>query len=138
MMITPTSIMNTAASGPNPTPALAALWQPGDAEPVFAEPWQAQTFAMTLALYQCGVFSWAEWAAQLSRQISAAQAAGDADRGNTCYRHWLAALAALVTAKGLSSNDELARYEHGWEHAALRTPHGQPIELLPADLPPAA
>jgi nitrile hydratase accessory protein len=102
-------------------------------EPVFAEPWQAQAFAMALELHQRGLFSWPEWAEALSRQIIAAQATGDADLGDTYYSHWLAALEALVTAKGASSADELARYRNAWDHAADRTPHGQPIELRPED-----
>ena len=28
----------------------------------------------------------------------------------------------------------LARYQHAWDHAADRTPHGQPIELREQDL----
>ena len=106
----------------------------GGDEPVFAEPWQAQAFAMTLALHRRGLFSWPEWAEALSIQIAAAQAAGDADLGNTYYRYWLAALEALVAAKGASSASELARYQQAWDHAADRTPHGQPIELRPEDL----
>ena len=103
------------------------------ASPVFAEPWQAQAFAMTLQLHERGLFSWPEWAAALSAQIAAAQAAGDADLGNTYYRHWLAALETLVTAKGAAQRSELARCAQAWDHAADRTPHGQPIELQPAD-----
>jgi nitrile hydratase accessory protein len=102
-------------------------------EPVFAEPWQAHAFAMTLALHQRGLFSWPEWADALAAQISAAQCAGDADLGDTYYRHWLAALETLVAAKGASSAGELAQMRHAWQHAVERTPHGQPIELRPAD-----
>jgi len=102
-------------------------------EPVFAEPWMAQAFAMALALHQRGLFTWPEWADALARQIRSAQAAGNADLGDTYYRHWLAALEALVDAKGASSREELARYRDAWDHAAERTPHGQPIELRPAD-----
>jgi nitrile hydratase accessory protein len=116
---------------------MSALLLPGMpqecGEPVFGEPWQAQAFAMALALHQRGLFSWPEWADTLSRQIAAAQAAGDADLGGTYYRHWLAALEALVAAKGASSADELARYRVAWDHAADRTPHGRPIELRPED-----
>ncbi len=106
------------------------------AEPVFAAPWQAQAFAMTLSLHQRGLFSWAEWAETLARQIGAAQSAGDADLGDTYYGHWLAALETLVAHKGVGSLDELARYRHAWEQAAERTPHGQPIELEPGDFDP--
>jgi nitrile hydratase accessory protein len=100
---------------------------------VFAEPWQAQAFAMAVALHQRGLFSWPEWADALSRQITAAQAAGDADLGDTYYQHWLTALESLVAAKGASSPAELARCRNAWDHAAERTPHGQPIELRPED-----
>lgn len=104
--------------------------------PVFAAPWQAQAFAMTLSLHERGLFSWSEWAAALSRQISAAQAAGDADLGDTYYQHWLAALEALVAQKGLASGAELLRFQQAWDRAADRTPHGQPIVLVPDDLAP--
>lgn len=107
---------------------------PQDAEsPVFREPWEAQVFAMTLALQQRNLFSWSEWSAALAAQISAARAAGDADLGDTYYHHWLAALERLVAAKGASSAEELSRFQHAWTHAADRTPHGQPIDLRPED-----
>lgn len=112
---------------------MKAAWLPGMpqhcAEPVFAKPWQAQAFALALLLHQRGLFTWPEWAETLSQQIAAAQAAGDADLGDNYYRHWLAALEALVSAKGASTSEELARHRDAWEHAAQRTPHGRPIEL---------
>ena len=55
----------------------------GDAEtggPVFAEPWQAQAFAMAIQLHERGLFTWPEWAAALSAQIAAAQASQNAQR----------------------------------------------------------
>lgn len=104
-----------------------------DDTPPFSAPWQAQAFAMTLQLHQRGLFTWPEWAAALAAQIAAAQAGGDADLGDTYYRHWLAALEQLVAEKGASSSEELARYRQAWDHAADRTPHGQPIELRPGD-----
>ena len=103
-------------------------------EPVFGAPWEAHAFAMAVQLHQRGLFTWPEWADALSQQIRAAQAAGDADLGDTYYRHWLAALEELVTRKGASTGAELARYAAAWDHAAHRTPHGQPIELGPDDL----
>jgi len=104
-----------------------------DQGPVFAEPWQAQAFAMTLQLHERGLFTWPEWATALSQQIRRAQAEGDADLGDTYYRHWLAALESLVAAKGASTGDEPRRYADAWDHAADRTPHGRPIELQPGD-----
>jgi nitrile hydratase accessory protein len=108
--------------------------QPQDGgAPVFAEPWQAKGFALVLALHERGLFTWTEWAQALAQQIAAAQAGGDADLGDTYYQHWVAALETLVTRKGASSAGELQRYQHAWDHAAERTPHGAPIELRDGD-----
>jgi nitrile hydratase accessory protein len=105
-------------------------------EPVFSEPWQAQAFAMTLALHRQGIFTWPEWADTLAAEIAAAQTAGDADLGDTYYRHWLAALERLMAAKGLTTAAELASHRQAWAHAAERTPHGQPITLRDDDFAP--
>jgi nitrile hydratase accessory protein len=114
--------------------ALAVPGIPRDAAgPVFREPWEAQAFAMTLALHERGVFSWKEWADALAAEIARAQAGGDADTGETYYRHWLAALEQLVAQKGVATRDTLARYRDAWDHACERTPHGKPIELKPDD-----
>jgi nitrile hydratase accessory protein len=104
-----------------------------EAGPVFHEPWQAQAFAMTLALYRRGLFTWPEWAAALAEEIKRAQAAGDPDRGDTYYHHWLNALERLVAEKGVTDVAALKRYHDAWDRAADRTPHGTPIELRPED-----
>jgi nitrile hydratase accessory protein len=107
---------------------------PRDADgPVFREPWEAQAFAMALALHGRGLFSWNEWAAALAEEIKRAQAAGDRDSGETYYRHWLATLEGLVAAKGVASAETLDRYREAWDRAADRTPHGAPIVLKPED-----
>jgi nitrile hydratase accessory protein len=107
---------------------------PRDAEgPVFREPWEAQAFAMALALHERGLFTWPEWAATLGEEIKRAQAAGDPDTGETYYLHWLATLEKLVAAKGVTSTETLHRYRTAWDRAADRTPHGQPIVLQPED-----
>jgi nitrile hydratase accessory protein len=107
---------------------------PRDREgPVFREPWEAQAFAMALALYDRKLFTWPEWAATLADEIKRAQAAGDPDTGETYYRHWLNALERIVAEKGAADAATLKRYFDAWDHAADRTPHGQPIELRPED-----
>ena len=107
---------------------------PQDAgEPVFAEPWMAQAFAMAVQLHERGLFTWTEWAAALADRIAAAKRRGDADLGDTYYEHWLAALETLVIVKGAGSAEDLERTRDAWDHAARRTPHGQPIELRPGD-----
>lgn len=100
-----------------------------DGEPVFAEPWQAQAFAMAVQLHAKGLFTWPEWAAALADQIKRAQAAGDPDTGETYYHHWLAALERLVAEKGAASSLELSERRDAWDRAARATPHGQPIVL---------
>ena len=109
---------------------------PRDADgPVFREPWQAQAFAMALALHARGLFTWPEWAALLTEEIRRAQAEGDPDTGETYYLHWLATLERIVAAKGVATAATLARYRDAWDHAADRTPHGAPIALEPRDFP---
>ena len=107
---------------------------PRDADgPVFREPWEAQAFAMTLALYERGLFTWAEWAATLAEEIKKAQAAGDPDTGETYYQHWLNALERMVAKKQITTQVDLRRYRNAWDHACNRTPHGKPIELRQDD-----
>ena len=72
------------------------------AGPVFREPWEAQAFAMALALHERGLFTWNEWAATLAEEIKRAQAAGDPDTGETYYHHWLNTLERLVAEKGVT------------------------------------
>jgi nitrile hydratase accessory protein len=130
--------MNSARSQKDATAVQQAIEAvpsiPRDREgPVFREPWEAQAFAMVLALFDRGLFTWPQWAATLAEEIKRAQAAGDPDTGETYYRHWLNALERLVAAKGVVDMPTLARYSDAWEHAAERTPHGAPIALKPED-----
>lgn len=107
---------------------------PRDEEsPVFREPWEAQAFALALALHEQGLFTWREWAAALAEEIRRAQLCGDPDTGETYYLHWLATLEHLLASKGVASAEMQARYRAAWHRAADRTPHGVPIELSPGD-----
>jgi nitrile hydratase accessory protein len=100
---------------------------------VFREPWEAQAFALAVALHERGLFGWSEWAAALADEIRAAQARGDPDTGETYYHHWLAALERLVVDKHATDAVTLSRYRQAWQRAARRTPHGTPIELARQD-----
>jgi nitrile hydratase accessory protein len=115
--------------------ARAALEVPGIPQgedgPVFREPWEAQAFAMAVALHQRGLFTWPEWAATLAGEIKRAQADGDPDTGETYYRHWLRALERLVADKDVVDRATQTRYRNAWERAAKATPHGDPIVLRP-------
>jgi nitrile hydratase accessory protein len=97
--------------------------------PVFSAPWEAQAFAMTVALHERGAFSWKEWADTLAEVIAEVRRRGEPDTGERYYEHWLAALERIVTRKGLVTETLLEHKRREWDEAARRTPHGQPIEL---------
>jgi hypothetical protein len=44
--------------------------------PVFAEPWQAQAFAIAVKLSEKGYFTWNEWPAALADELKAAAERG--------------------------------------------------------------
>jgi nitrile hydratase accessory protein len=100
-----------------------------EAGPVFREAWEAQAFAMALALHDKGLFTWPEWAQALADAIRRAQQAGDPDTGATYYLHWLDALEMLVVDKGLASGESLHAVRDAWDRAARATPHGSPVTL---------
>src|SRR5258708_11209187 len=78
-----------------------------DDGPVLREPWEAQAFAMALALHERRLFTWSEWADALARQIKRAQASGDPDTGATYYPHWLSTLEQPAGEKGAPTSDTL-------------------------------
>jgi nitrile hydratase accessory protein len=93
--------------------------------PVFAEPWQAQAFALAVRLSEQGYFTWKEWAAALAEELKR----GEPDDGSHYYEHWLKALERLVAEKGLAHPASLAERKQAWADAYRRTPHGKPVEL---------
>ena len=97
--------------------------------PVFAEPWQAQAFALAVKLSEQGHFTWKEWATVLADELKVAASRGEPDDGSRYYEHWLAALERLVAAKGLSDPAAMLARKEAWTDAYRRTPHGKPVEL---------
>ena len=122
-----------ALSGASPVNAEALSALPGiprdDTGPLFNEPWEAQAFAMAVALHAKGLFSWREWAEALSREIKAAELSPCHDAGTAYYTHWLAALEGLVIANTAATAQTLSDLQAKWDRAARATPHGKPIEL---------
>jgi nitrile hydratase accessory protein len=95
---------------------------PDTNEPAFAEPWQAQAFALTIALHERGVFTWPEWSQALGARVKE-------EDGEAYHAAWLAALESLLTAKGLVDASVLGDLKAAWAEAYRRTPHGRPVEL---------
>ena len=92
------------------------------ADPVFAEPWEAQAFALVVALHDRGLFDWSEWAEALAAQTRHTGQAAD-------YAAWLATLEGLLAARGIAAPERLAARRAAFARAAAATPHGEPILL---------
>lgn len=103
---------------------------------MFAEPWQAQAFALAVKLSEQGHFTWKEWSAALADELKAAADRGDPDEGSRYYEYWLAALERLVTGKGLTDHAALLQRKAAWADAYRHTPHGKPVELSAASSEP--
>jgi len=97
--------------------------------PVFAEPWEAQAFALAVTLSEQGHFTWKEWVTALSHELQRANDCGEPDDGSRYYHHWLATLEGLLIAKGLTDPAALLARKEAWAAAYRCTPHGKPVEL---------
>ena len=73
-----------------------------------------------------GVFTWAEWAEALSREVHRPGRAAD---GADYFDCWVAALSMLLSERGVASEGEQAALSDRWARAAEATPHGKPILL---------
>jgi nitrile hydratase accessory protein len=103
---------------------------PQDADgPVFAEPWQAQAFALAVRLAADGHFTWKEWAAALAEELRRDAQCSVPDERSRYYECWLTALERVVIEKGLSSPAGLLTWKQAWADAYRRTPHGKPVAI---------
>lgn len=106
------------------TPASVKSEDPLDAP--FEAPWQAEAFALSVALRDAGLFTAAEWAQALGRERTGTEIAAD---GRDYYQSVLRALERLLAEKGVTARDEIEAMTLAWQRAALATPHGKPIRL---------
>ena len=67
---------------------------------VFAEPWEAEAFALAVELSARGYFTWSEWSLALGKELRIAQS-GEGAGPSSYYQCWLTALERLIIAKKL-------------------------------------
>ena len=88
----------------------------------FDAPWQAQLFAMTVALNEAGCFSWNEWAAVFGPKVQGIEA-------HAYWSVWSEALIEVLAARGLADRAQVDHLANAWHEAARATPHGEEIVL---------
>lgn len=93
---------------------------------MFAEPWHATAFALTVHLYRDDLFSWPEWVEALSAALHRPGRAAD---GSDYFDAWVEALSSILIAKGITEASDLLHLQRAWQRAAEATPHGRPIRL---------
>ncbi len=98
-------------------------------EPVFAEPWHAQVFAVTVALNEAGRFGWSDWAERFSITLKRNGLKKELDGGDDYFHAWLETLEALLAEQGEAPTDDVQDIRNALEEAYLSTPHGQPVHL---------
>ena len=104
---------------------------------MFAEPWQAQAFALAVSFQRKGISPGKNGPPLLADELHAAARRGEPDDGSRYYEHWLSALESLVTAKGLADPTALLTRRRLGPLPTETLPHGQPVELLQPQAPEA-
>jgi nitrile hydratase accessory protein len=97
--------------------------------PVFAAPWHAQIFALTVHLNETGRLAWPDWAARFGAVLAAHGMDRELDGGDDYFNAWLEALESFLQEQGLASGAEVDAMRAAWEVAYLTTPHGAPVQL---------
>jgi len=94
-------------------------------EAPFEEPWQAQLFALTIALNESGTFSWTDWSNAFAPRFQ---------KSGIYWEAWSEAFVALLEERDIADKATIEALKDRWQNAARATPHGQPIELPPAKI----
>jgi len=113
----------------NGDPALQPL-AAADGEPAFAELWQAQVLAMADILVRQGLFGAGAWSEALGTALKEAEIGGKPDTQETYYGCALEALEKLIAQHSDINYAAMTGKREDWKRAYLKTPHGQPVELL--------
>jgi nitrile hydratase accessory protein len=98
-------------------------------DPVFAEPWHAQVFALTVHLNEKGMFTWADWAAHFGATLARHGLSRTLDGGDDYFHAWLETLEAMLAERGTVPPGDLDAARAAWAEAYRSTPHGTPVRL---------
>ncbi len=95
----------------------------------FAEPWQAELFALTVALCEAGQFTWPDWTRAFGAMLQRHGTTRDLDGNADYYAAWLETLERLLDGTGLAPKPLADEMRDRWEAAYLSTPHGRPVRV---------
>ena len=106
--------------------------------PVFAEPWEAQAFALAVKLSQQGHFTWKEWASALAAELKAAADRGEgAELATVVVRvevHGPTAKRLFASTRAVVDSVAVPVVEHGSGDRARRPPGYSPHPGQCADI----
>jgi nitrile hydratase accessory protein len=98
-------------------------------QPGFAEPWQAEAYAMAQVLIETGRIAAAKWPVVFGAALKEAADRGDPDDSQTYYVALAEALGRALVAEGRLEASEIEIRIEDWRAAYMRTPHGKPVTL---------
>ena len=88
----------------------------------FAAPWEAQVFALVVSLQEAGLFTWAEWAERIGREIRP----DDGPERAADYGAWLATLEQILAQRGVAPPSSVGARGARGQPAAAAPPPGPP------------
>ena len=97
--------------------------------PAFEEPWQAQVFAITVALNEAGVFQWTDWANRFGATLKQHGLTRDLNGGSDYFHAWIETLEDFLADQKIALPNDLQVLKSAWTQAYLETPHGEPVKI---------
>ena len=95
---------------------------------IFAEPWQAELFAITLNLHEKGLFNWDSWTKKLGGSLKRDKNKSKDDLEHY-FLNWLSVLEETLLEKKVTELTKIMTIEKAWRDAISKTPHGKKVEI---------
>jgi nitrile hydratase accessory protein len=80
-------------------------------ELAFGAPWEGRVFALALALVAAGTITWEEFRRALIEEIRRWERVAPSDSTWSYYERWAAALEAVLVARGIATDGDVAALE---------------------------